>query len=79
MRNYSSKTRVQHDATRVKYEATRDNTSTTQDNTSTIRHSTSINNTAQHEYKGSPTAKIGLYFALFVPELSIFLISFRDS
>ena len=77
-----------HDTTRLQHETTRHNTSTTWDNTrhtsttrdstSTIRHNTSTTrpNTSTKE---ALAAKIGLYFALFVTELYIFLISFRNS
>ena len=77
-------TRVQHETTRhstgttrVKYEYKRHNTSTIRHNTSTIRNtSTTRPNTSTKE---AFAAKIGLYFALFVTELYIFLISFRNS
>ena len=66
-----SKTRVQHNTQQ-------DNASTTRDNTSTIRHITSTTrlNTSTKE---ALAAKVGLYFALFVTDLFIFLISFRNS
>ena len=59
-----SKTRVQHDTTQA-------NTSTIRQDTNTTRPNTSI--------KEILAAKLGPYFALFVTELYIFLISFRNT
>ena len=55
---------TQHEYDTTQHNATRHNTSTTRPNTST---------------KKALAAKIGLYFALFVTELYIFLISFGNS
>ena len=72
LENYTSINTTQHDAARVQHETTRNNTSTTRHNTSTIRHNTSKTqlNTSTKEAR---TAKIGLYFTLFVTKLYIFL------
>ena len=71
-------TRVQHNTTRVQHDTTRRNTSTTRHNTSKIRYNTNTTqpNTSTKEARAS---KIGLYTALFVTELYLFLISFRNT
>ena len=63
-------TRVQQGTTQVKYETTRDNTSTIRCNRSISRRNTST--------KEARAAKIGLCFSLFVTQLYILLISFRN-
>ena len=82
----------QHDTTRGHKTTTRHNTSTTRHNTSiiwhntrqreyntsTIRHNTSTTRPNKNT-KEALAAKIRLYFALFIIELYIFLISFRSS
>ena len=72
LENYTSNNTTQHNAAQVQHETTRQNTSTTRHNTSTIRHNTSKTrpNTSAKEAR---TAKIGLYFTLFVTKLYIFL------
>ena len=62
---------TQHETTRVQHENTRHNTSSTRHNTSKARLNTST--------QEARAAKIGLYFALFVAKLCIFLTSFRNS
>ena len=71
LEKYTSDNTRQHDTTRVQHDTTRGNTSTIRHNTSTTRPNRSA--------KEALAAKIGLYFALFVTELYIFLISFRNS
>ena len=58
LENYTSNNTIQHNAAQVQHETTRQNTSTTRPNTSA---------------KEARTAKIGLYFTLFVTKLYIFL------
>ena len=68
----------QHDTTRVQHDTTRDNT---------VQHETTRVQYDTIRAKHDPTrvqrkllaAKIGVYFLLFVTELYIFLISFRNS
>ena len=55
---------TQHEPTRVEQETTRHNMSKTRPYPST---------------KEAQATKIGLYFALFVAKLQIFLVSFRNS
>ena len=74
LKNYTGNNTRQHDTTRVQYDITRDNTSTTRHNTSTIRQTRVQNDPTEVLRK-----KLGLYFVLFVIELYIFLISFRNS
>ena len=67
MRHNRSTTRdntTQQEKTRVKLDATRDNTRSPRRNTST---------------KEARVAKLEVYFALFVIELYILLISFRNN
>ena len=69
------RTQVQHDRTQVQHEY---NTAQHEYNTSTMRQTTSVTrpNTSTKE---ALAAKIGLFFALFVTELYIFLISYKNS
>ena len=62
---------MQNEETVVKDETTRDNTSKIQHNTSTTWPNLST--------KEAREAKLGLYFALFVTEIYIFLVSCRNS
>ena len=71
-------TQVQHDTTRDNANATRVKHETALDNTSTMRRNTSTASPNTNT-KESLAAKIGLYIALFVTKLYIFLISFRNS
>ena len=78
---------TQHMYSRRQFDTTRHNTSTTRRNTSTTQHNTRQLNTTRdnasttrsnRSTKEARVAKLGLYFALFVTELYVFLISFRN-
>ena len=77
-RHNTSTTRVKHEHNTTQHEYNTTQHEITRDNTSTIQHNTSTTwpNSSTTEVLA---AKIGLYFALFVTELYIFLISFRNS
>ena len=85
LENYTSNNTRQHETIRHNTSTTWHNTSTntakhetTPDNRNTIWHNTSKTRLNISPKEGR-TAKIGLYFALFVTKLYIFLISFGNS
>ena len=84
LENYMSNNTRQHDTTRVPHETTQHDTSTTghntrQHETTRVQHEYNATNTSTTRPNRSTKEKIGLHFALFVTELYIFLISFRNS
>ena len=91
MTHNTSKTRdktTQHKYNTTQHETTRENMTqheynTTKHEATRVQHEYNTTNTSiirpNRSTKEALAAKIGLYFALFVTELYIFLISFRNS